>query len=890
MVDLSALSDEDLAALSGGDLSSLSDDGLAIVSGRPSESWSPIESAMQFGAGAIEGTAGLIGLAADLNPLQYGGPKFDFPVSKIIKSGTDAILPAEEEKYRYARTGGQFIGPGGAMGAAGKGFKAAGKGGAFADWLVSQLGAVPTSSAITGALGAQASEDLTGNSDVVPFLTALATGSIPSLINSARTAGRSIFRGSTPAEIKGSAAAALREQTGLSADDISGAIEARPADVLGDLMTTAEVTKNPGMAQLQQELTSVAPGMNQLGAREARREAVRIGMLDDMSQTKGITPEAIGASLATKADDVRTQMEIESGNAWSGVPRNVGINVSKQQGELGRLLNARQGGLEPGSKVRTLVTQFLNDDPNIPDTRRPIKTSGALQDIRSDALALSRDANLSPFEQRILGSLQGNIDDAMSKGLKGQDYDAWKVAREATRKQAETFSRNTAGGSILNENAKPYNILDNALKGDAQSVRELKAAVRSDPAVLEDVKRGVLDRIKLDAKDKLTPGNVKKFLDKNRAAIGELFSSDHLKAMERILDDLQSSASVQELATLASKGQSPTAQRTAAASALRGMVLGKIVPGTGKLGAAIEAIQSLTGTGTKSFIDELLLRASFEPKFALELAKTPTTERVLSLAEMFTNALTSAAESGARAATLEAARTEGQSQPVPQQGQSAGARSEPKSQQQPQSPERRSVLDLGSASSFQNSAANSAATQPPDLDLISSILSPDSEDLHVLAVGGDMDEMPKSAEVRPAKVAEVEAQIDADPIDAAIYEVESSRNPKAKNPNSTASGGFQLIKQTAKALGVKDVFDLADNYQGYKKLRAENEERFKTSDPLTVYAAHFLGAPLLDKWRKGKALTNEEAAQVKELREKALPRFKQAYENIIAKKSGSVEA
>ena len=142
---------------------------------------------------------------------------------------------------------------------------------------------------------------------------------------------------------------------------------------------------------------------------------------------------------------------------------------------------------------------------------------------------------------------------------------------------------------------------------------------------------------------------------------------------------------------------------------------------------------------------------------------------------------------------------------------------------------------------------------------------------------------------KPKDVAQVEALIDQDPIDAAIYQVESSRNPLAKNKNSTASGGFQLISKTAKALGVKDVFDLADNYQGYKKLREENEERFKTSDPLTIYAAHFLGAPLLDKWRKGKGLTKDEAAQVKELREKALPRFKETYELIVSQKSGSIE-
>lgn len=135
--------------------------------------------------------------------------------------------------------------------------------------------------------------------------------------------------------------------------------------------------------------------------------------------------------------------------------------------------------------------------------------------------------------------------------------------------------------------------------------------------------------------------------------------------------------------------------------------------------------------------------------------------------------------------------------------------------------------------------------------------------------------------MKKTPVAAIEAQIDQDPIDAAIYEVESGRNPKAKNPNSSAAGGFQLIKATAKALGVKDPYDLAQNYEGYKKLRAENE-RALGSDPSTIYAGHFLGMPLAKKWLSGAKLTAEEAGLVRELETKALPRFERIYSRIVS--------
>ncbi len=128
----------------------------------------------------------------------------------------------------------------------------------------------------------------------------------------------------------------------------------------------------------------------------------------------------------------------------------------------------------------------------------------------------------------------------------------------------------------------------------------------------------------------------------------------------------------------------------------------------------------------------------------------------------------------------------------------------------------------------------------------------------------------------PEKVKLVEAQIDADPVDSAIYEIESGRNPLAKNPVSTASGAFQLLKGTAKALGVSDAFDIEQNYAGYKKLRAENEARFG-SDPELLYAAHYLGAPVLAKFLAGKTLTDSEQAQVTYLEDKVLPKFRKVY-------------
>lgn len=131
-------------------------------------------------------------------------------------------------------------------------------------------------------------------------------------------------------------------------------------------------------------------------------------------------------------------------------------------------------------------------------------------------------------------------------------------------------------------------------------------------------------------------------------------------------------------------------------------------------------------------------------------------------------------------------------------------------------------------------------------------------------------------------IAAVESLIDSDAYDAAVYEVESSRNPKAKNKTSSAAGGFQLINSTAKALGVKDPYDLAQNYQGFLKLKQENMARFG-DDPRMLYAAHFLGGTVLGKLQRGDKLTAAQQKTVDEFTSKALPRFLKIYSKIQSK-------
>lgn len=148
----------------------------------------------------------------------------------------------------------------------------------------------------------------------------------------------------------------------------------------------------------------------------------------------------------------------------------------------------------------------------------------------------------------------------------------------------------------------------------------------------------------------------------------------------------------------------------------------------------------------------------------------------------------------------------------------------------------------------------------------------------------------------PDYVKKVEAKIDADPYYSALYATESSRNPNAVPRDkktgkllSSAKGAFQFVDDTARRVGLKDPFDIGESFEKVQELTNDHIKRFGTN-PARLYAAHFLGATTLDRWLKGKPLTEKQEKHVREFRTIALPNFMRNYEKVTTKKPTTVEA
>jgi len=130
--------------------------------------------------------------------------------------------------------------------------------------------------------------------------------------------------------------------------------------------------------------------------------------------------------------------------------------------------------------------------------------------------------------------------------------------------------------------------------------------------------------------------------------------------------------------------------------------------------------------------------------------------------------------------------------------------------------------------------------------------------------------------VKKQDVKFVEAEIDKDLYYSTLYQFESNRDPKAKNPESTAKGGFQFIDRTAKNLGLTDPYDLGASFEAVKVLDSQTKKLTK-GDPELRYAAHYLGQDVLNKLLNDGELTGTQLKQVDYLQNILLPRFRKMY-------------
>lgn len=596
----------------------------------PSGLW---EGVKQFGSGVVEGLAGDVGFIADYNPFNpnaaiYGGPS----VSDALFRTVEPITAEPSDDYRYLRTIGQFVGPTGAIGGAAKVLKAAGKapGAVRALGLFSSPAAMGTD--VTAAVGAQTAQDIAPQSGVAPVIGALFGGAAPSGAKQLLGSVGDVFAGASRGKLEQIAGKVLREQTNLTAEQIENSLKSLPDDELKQFATTAEVTGDAGMAQIQQVAAREGKQADEFNVRTVERQKTREKMLDELSQTAAISREGLGTKMAESATSLRDKMKDIETQLWQTIPRWTDINVSPGQKKVKAIAKRKQAG----DPLHTVTKRYMDQFANSKDFGS-VRTSGQLQDMRGNILQhLRENPQLQNYDREILSTIANEIDGAMAKGLKGDDYELWKAARDQTRDIHDRFGGKTAGAKMVMPGGVPDTLLGRAFRGDRAAVREIKTAINSDPKLLEDIKRGVLDMAAGADYRQLTPARMRKFISSNESGLEELFGPEGLERFKRVAEDLTIEADTISNAFKASKGQSITSQANTVAAVVYSSASGhlwRLSPSAAMGVQAANRVYRLLRQSTDKDVMQILFRAAMDPELAADLLKKPTPKNIMSTIE-----------------------------------------------------------------------------------------------------------------------------------------------------------------------------------------------------------------------------------------------------------------
>lgn len=648
-----------------------------------------------------------------------------------------------------------------------------------------------------------------------------------------------------------------------SLDDVISANARNP----NTMRTSAEVLQSPELAVLQQKMSGGDMAMEAASALQARKDAANSLIENVISPATNVPKEMTGQALQEAWTTLSAEEKAAASALYRQIPEGVkpdtkvlkdiietasgkyfGPGSPSIPGSIkGRIGYLSQGG-ETITETSPLVDEFGRTITKTIQAESPVTIEG-LQNARSHLGDIANEAFRAGRNQE--GALAKTIGDSIKATIANapEGSQEWQAANQAYKEFATKFK------------AKPLEkIADvlpstvfNKIMQSPEAAKQAKKVFEKDP---EGALTAIKDQIASEFTDMTDAARVR-FFDKHESQLTSLLEPEELTALRSIRDDIKSRVSTEALARATGGSNTALKLSSVVEKALTGKspepgVWSKLMAGSGLAGLTyanplVGIGATLAGLGTqalKSKSSTLVRQALYD-----SLMNPQTLEEALTAASKKPAASSVAKELFSQAGFAATNASSG----------------------------------LQKSESKQSPAKSVLAPSPkptPAKELYkgkTETLDPNMDPKRYKALTEDLQAKTESG------IKKIEAIIDEDPFDAAVYEMESSRNPKAKNPDSSAAGGFQIIRKTAQKLGVKDVYDLKDNYGGFLELKKEIKDRFQTDDPAILYAGHYLGSTVLAKYLKGDDLTPQQSAQVKYFENTVLPKFMKIYSKITSK-------
>jgi len=670
---------------------------------------------------------------------------------------------------------------------------------------------------------------------------------IAGTVNLAKSGYNKIIGPQTVAEAEAKVGETLAPYVGTQ--DLKKIIRETNKDPLGQMRTSAEVLQSPELAILEQRMAQTpAKAMEYANFANKKTEGQDF-ILSQISKKLDSVPENTGSEIQDIFQKLKAAEKKKVSALYEAIPKDQTVKIYplKKSIQDAKVALYGKGAIDVPKELNNIFEYITNK------SNKNELTIQELQRLRSRAGSEANVAQRAGDDTKLAfaTTIKNKIAEVIDKAPEGATE--WRTANEAYKKYAEVFKNKTTNRISKVDGSSIQNLI---LKSP-ESTSSFKKIVDIYPEAINPIK----DQLAADL-SKMSDAQKLNFFKKNNSQLKALLPKEDFAYLKSIKDSISSRINTSNLANVTRGSNTALKLSDVVERALTGKEAVK------KQGLWTELIKG-AGYGA-AFYNPLIGIPAVIGNYTIKAAREKS-------GNLVQDALFSALQDPRRLQ------------------QSLIAANKPTATKLISSdPIRNAINKAGLLGLVASIPESKAPAQPLDTAL-SQLVTPTESDQ--LLPGEDLslsdiqkEDMPKPEDIKldvlptdkTKRVRAVENLIDSDPIDSTIYEIESSRNPNAKNPDSSASGGFQLLKKTASNLGVKDVFDLADNYKGYLKLKEENQNvlsnlGYNPNDAEALYSLHYLGAPVFKKLALGKSLNDTEQSQVDYLETKVLPKFRKIY-------------
>lgn len=328
-----------------------------------------------------------------------------------------------------------------------------------------------------------------------------------------------------------------------------------PASGLRAERTLAEVTGNPGLAAAEKTLARTSPELQNIYAQKVQgRETARQGNIDKVSAAQEAIGDVRGAIVREGLQENLGVLKDKVSAAYEKLPANTEIPVWDAKVKIQDLKKS----ISPKQNVFDAeLTGLFDDLTSAPKNKLTLQDaqglrSRALEIVRRETIALGGQMNTKAMvASRVASELESSINQA--GGLASKQ---WAKANALRAEQAATFQNKLvkqltdSSGRAAAESALPERIL-----ASPENVTAFRRAAGNNTEIVNAMRDYTVGKFRnLQDPQKVT------FFKKHEAQLEQLFPRASFVRLKQVIDDIKSARDADALATIATKGRSPTAQ------------------------------------------------------------------------------------------------------------------------------------------------------------------------------------------------------------------------------------------------------------------------------------------------------------------------------------------